>query len=204
MHERRQRAQVAGSTRRALSRAFLRPRESKLAEERQLGARQEGNRLKDNAFFAQPMHTPLRLALHLRALLVLEGGVGAPLGLAVVDLALEVVDDLGGLFGAKEGRAGDDDVRACAYEGMRRVSEAERAGPRGRAREGRVGEAERQRGAPARAQHPTVFGPTPPSTWMSLVGNRVRSSATLGTHDCMNFWPPAPARGESERGRGDE
>jgi len=45
---------------------------------------------------------------------------------------------------------------------------------------------------PALAQHPTVPGPTPPSTWMSILGKRVRSSATLGAHEAMNFWPPLP------------
>lgn len=45
---------------------------------------------------------------------------------------------------------------------------------------------------PARAQHPTVPGPTPPSTWMSFEGNLVRNSLTLGTHSFMNFCPPLP------------
>lgn len=47
---------------------------------------------------------------------------------------------------------------------------------------------------PAFAQHPTVPGPTPPSTWMSMLGKRVRSSATLGTQAAMNFCPPLPVK----------
>ena len=46
--------------------------------------------------------------------------------------------------------------------------------------------------APASAHFPTVAGPTPPSTSMSLSGNRARSSATFGTQRSMNFCPPLP------------
>lgn len=45
---------------------------------------------------------------------------------------------------------------------------------------------------PASAQTPMVLGPTPPSTSMSLSGNRARSSATLETHRSRNFCPPRP------------
>ena len=40
---------------------------------------------------------------------------------------------------------------------------------------------------PASVQTPTVLGPTPPSTSISLSGKRARSSATFGTHRSINF-----------------
>lgn len=45
---------------------------------------------------------------------------------------------------------------------------------------------------PASAQTPIVWGPTPPSTSISLSGNRDLSSETFGTHRSKNFWPPRP------------
>ena len=53
-------------------------------------------------------------------------------------------------------------------------------------------------GAPASAQTPIVLGPTPPSTSMSLSGNRARNSATLGTQRSINFWPPLPTKTNRE------
>ena len=55
----------------------------------------------------------LSLSLCLCELLgLLEGLVRTPRGPALVDLALEIGNDLGGFLGSKEGRTGDDDVRA--------------------------------------------------------------------------------------------
>lgn len=90
----------------------------------------------------------------------LEGLLGAPALPAVVDLALKVRDDLGGLLGAKEGRSGDDHVRAWR-RGVSQLSGEER-GP----------QMPQKENEPARAQQPMVPGPTPPSTWMSFCGNR--------------------------------
>jgi hypothetical protein len=52
---------------------------------------------------------------------------------------------------------------------------------------------------PASAQVPIVLGPTPPSTSISLLGNRARSSATFGTQRSKNFWPPRPWNSHSNR-----
>mmetsp|Transcript_3493 Transcript_3493/g.7968 ORF Transcript_3493/g.7968 Transcript_3493/m.7968 type:complete len:218 (+) Transcript_3493:124-777(+) len=46
--------------------------------------------------------------------------------------------------------------------------------------------------APARAATSTVARFSPPSTWMSMVGNLRRSASTFGIWSAMNAWPPKP------------
>jgi hypothetical protein len=102
--------------------------------------------------------------------------LGSYLGLCLVDRRLEGGDDLLGVLGAKDGCPSNDDIAACVCPFIEQVWG------------GLLGESD----LPASAHTSIFFGPTPPSTSMSLSGKRALSSDTLGMQRSKNFCPPRP------------
>lgn len=88
----------------------------------------------------------------------LERLLRSPDALALVHLLFEVVDDRLGVRCAEESGAGNDDIRAWRGRTSRGSVQAIPHPPAG------GGSTRGMCNAPALAQHPTVPGPTPPST----------------------------------------